>query len=324
VIEELDAAAPGPDGGTQLAQLNNVKLEEVGKGRLSLSTSRLTFERKSGIFSAPAVELSIPLDSISASEVDEASYTLALQWWSDSGSPSACRLHLPKCETADTLCHSLDGMLETIQREAVIREQHSRYQDFLGTTGCGIWALSRLLSRTVRDLTSEAWDGVDTNLSQALETAEALAAEAPIDASEMVRSLIQTASSRDASLVLSDVSDTIKAVGAALAGEGPRSDEWGDAPDDEDSAGLAWRDMQYLLLFASWHELLPLWQQSGDHMKVGVCLRELSLLSPVLARRTGIVLPPDASSGEDLQDTPSIDAVAEAIDTWLKDYTETD
>ena len=71
-------------------------------------------------------------------------------------------------------------------------------------------------------------------------------------------------------------------------------------------------------------ELLPLWQHSGDHMKVGVCLRELSLLSPVLAKRTGIVLPQDASSDEDPEDTPPIDAVAEAIDTWLRDYAETD
>lgn len=323
MIEELDAQAPGPDGGAPLAQLNNVKLDEVGKGRLSLSTGRLTFERKSGIFSTPRVELSIPLDSISASEVDEASYTLSLQWCGDSGSPSACRLRLPKGDTADTLCQSLDGMLESIQRQAKLREQQSRYQHFLGRTGCGIWALSRLLSRTVRDLTSEAWDSVDANLSQALETAEALAAESAIDAPDMVRSLIQTASSRDASLVLSEVSDTLKAVGGALAREGPRSDEWGGAP-LEDSTGLAWRDMQYLLLFASWYELLPLWQQSGDHIKVGVCLGELSLLSPVLARRTGIVAPPDGSSGEDPQDTPSIDAVAEAIDTWLKDYAETD
>jgi hypothetical protein len=323
VIEELDAPAHGQDSETPLVRLNSVKLEEAGKGRLSLSMSRLVFERKTTVFSAPRVELSIPLDSISASEIDESSYTLDLRWWNDSGSPSACRFRLPKGEEANTLCQTLDAMLETIQREAELREQRRRYQAFLGTTGRGVWALSRLLSRTVRDLTGQAWDSVDSNLSQALQTAEALAARSPLDARNMVRSLIQTASSRDASLVLSEISDTLKTVGGVLGTNGPSSDSWGDAPHDDDSPGFAWRDLQYLMLFASWYELLPLWQESGDHMKVGICLRELSLFSPVLARRTAIDLPPDGSQDGELRDTPSIDAVAEAIDTWLEDYAET-
>lgn len=326
MIEELDTQAPGRDGAiplAPLAQLNNVKLEEVGKGKLFLSTDRLTFQRKSGLFSSHKVELSIPLHSVSASEVDEDSYTLSLQWLGDSGSPSACRLRLPKGDTANALCQSLDGLLEEIQRDAELREQRRRYQESLSRSACAIWALSRLLSRAVRDLTSEAWDSVDTGLTQALETAQALATQAPIDVTESVHSLIQTASSRDASLVLAEVSDTFKAVGEALTGEGPRLEESDLAPEG-DLAGLAWRDMQYLLLFASWYELLPLWQQEGDHMKIGVCLRELSLLSPVLAQRTGITVPPDDTLAEDQQDTASIDAVAEAIDTWLRDYAETD
>jgi hypothetical protein len=306
-----------------LALLNNVKLEESGKGRLSLTTEHLRFERKNGLFSAPRLELSVPLASVSASDVDEASYTLALRWSNDSGAPSSCRFCLPKGDAADHLCQALDYLLDIFQHEARLREERARYQSFLRTTGRNTWLLAGLLSRSIFELTRDGWDAVDANLPEATDAAKELAAGAVVDLTGMLKSLGKTAALRDAALVLPEAQEALEALGKALAGDAPRMHQWANA-EEQVTIGLNWRDMRYIFLFSVRYNLLPLWERSGEQCKVDDSLNRLRALSSILAERLGLAVPVEEPPPDDESAAQAVSAVARHRERALETNAETD
>ena len=302
-----------------LAQLKNVTLENVGKGTLSLTNKRIEFENRRGFFSPPHVELSVDLSSVSSARVKDSSNSLVLEWLDESGEPVASKLHLPEGDAATNLCRSLHDTLKSVRREAGLQEQRACYQAFLWKTAYHIWVVVSLLVQIIRELTREDWDAVDASISEASETANALAVDGTMDVSDLVHALADAAASRDASSVLRKVTATLKAMGTSLQQELPPAGEW-QGLSQEDSSGLNWRDIRYIFLFAGRYKLLSLWQQLGEHKKVEDSLPRLAKFSSVLADKIPMECQPGRSSREEEASSTvsSVEAAAQNLENSLK------
>jgi len=302
-----------------LAQLKSVTLENVGKGKLSLTNKRIEFGNKSGLFSPARVEFSVDLSRVRLAEVDEASYTLVLEWLNESGEPVVSKLHLPRSDAANDLFRSLDNVLESLRYEAELQEQRACYQAFLWKTAYHVWVLVGLLVQIVRELTREDWGAVDASLSEARETANALAVDGAMDISDLVHTLIEAVISRDAPLVLRKVTATLKAIGTSLHNELPPAGEWEELS-LQNSPGLNWRDIRYIFLFAGRYKLLSLWQQLGENKRIEDSLPRLARFSSILADKIPMESQLGRSSREEeaTSTISSVEAAAQNLENSLK------
>jgi hypothetical protein len=302
-----------------LAQLRNVTLENVGKGKLSLTSKQIEFKKKGGLFSSPRLEFSVDLSRVYSAEADDSSNSLVLEWLDENGEYRVSRLILPGGDAATNLCQSLYNMLELVRRETELQEQKVRYQAFLWKTAYHIWVVVSLLVQIVQELTREDWDAVDASLSEASETVNALAVDGAMDISDLVHTLAETVASRDASSVLRNVTAAMKAIGTTLHDELPIAEEWKELS-QEDSPGLNWRDIRYIFLFAGRYKLLSLWQQLHENKKIDDSLPRLARLSTVLVDKISMEFQPERSSGEEeaTSTISSVEATAHNLENALK------
>ncbi len=302
-----------------LAQLKNVTLENVGKGKLSLTSKRIEFEKKGGLFSSHRLEFSVDLSRVSSAEADDSSNSLVLEWLDENSERGVSRLILPGGDAATNLCQSLYNILKLVRREAELQEQRVCYQAFLWKTAYHVWVAVSLLVQIVRELTHEDWDAVDASLSEARETANALAVDGAMDISDLVHTLAETVASREGSSVLRNVTATLKAIGTSLHNELPIAEEWKELS-QEDSPGLNWRDIRYIFLFAGRYKLLSLWQRLQENKKIDDSLPRLARFSSILADKIPMESQPGRSSEE--EDAPStissVEAAAQSLENSLK------
>jgi hypothetical protein len=99
-----------------LAQLKNVTLENVGKGKLSLTSKQIEFEKKGGLFSSPRLEFSVDLSRVSSAEADDSSNSLVLEWLDENSERGVSQLILPGGDAATNLCQSLYNILKLVRR----------------------------------------------------------------------------------------------------------------------------------------------------------------------------------------------------------------
>ena len=302
-----------------LAQLKGVRLENVGRGKLSLTNKRIQFENKGGLFSPSHLEFSVDLSRVSSAKFKDSPESLVLEWLNDNNELVVSRLSLPGGDAATNLCQSLRNILKLLRREAELQERRASYQAFLWKIAYHVWVMVGLLVQIVRELTREDWDAVDASLSEARETANALSVEGAMDIAEPVQTLTETVTSRDAPLVLRKVTATLEAIGTSLHKELPPAGEWEDLS-LEDLPGLNWRDIRYIFLFAGSYKLLSLWQQLGENKKVEDSLPRLARFSSVLADRIPMESELGRSSreGEALSITSSIEVAARDLENSLK------
>lgn len=307
------------EGEKLLAQLKGVRLENVGRGKLSLTNKRIQFENKGRLFSPPHLAFSVDLWRVSSAKFKDSSESLVLEWLDDNGKPVVSRLSLPGGDAATNLCRSLGNILKLMRREAELQERRASYQAFLWKTAYQVWVMVGLLVQIVRGLTREDWDAVDASLSEARETSNALSLEGAMDIAEPVQTLSETVTSRDAPLVLRRVTATLEAIGTSLQEGLPPGGEWEDLS-PENLPGLNWRDMRYIFLFAGRYKLLSLWQQLGENKRVEDSLPRLARLSSVLADRIPMESELGRSSreGEALNITSSIEVAARNLENSLK------
>lgn len=268
-----------------VAPLRNVKLEGVGKGKLSVTSQRLEFETKSGILSQPHVEFSIDLTDISSAKVKDDS--LILEWLNEERQRVVRRLFLPKGDAATNLCRSLTNAIKLLKYEAELRERRARYQAFLWKAAYQIWVLGGLLLGVVQELTHEEWEAVDADLSEAREIAGVLSLEGACDIGPSIEGLIETTSSHDAPLVLRKLTATVEGIGKALHGEPPLALEWRELA-EEVSSGLNWRDMPYLFLLAASYRLISLQKHLGAADNTDGSLPRLVRLASLLDQRLSL------------------------------------
>jgi hypothetical protein len=178
--------------------------------------------------------------------------------------------------------------------------------------------ISGIMSRTVRALTQEDWDEVDSALIEARQMSGILSNESSLDISEDINALSEAISVRNAPLVLQHVVTTTRSLGCLLNGELPFGSEWSDLA-SENTPGLNWGDVRYVFLFGSWYNLLSLWQQSGETRKIEDSLPRMSTLLSILAHRIsgrthlGITSLDDGSNIAE-----SVESAAHNLDALLK------
>ena len=304
-----------------LVQLKNVQYENAGKGKLLLTSKRLVFENKNGLFSSPHQAFSLDLSMISSAEINKSSNTLILEWLNEDSEYMVTQLSLPNGDAATSLCRFLNDTLELLRNEAELQERKACYQAFLWNTAYLVWGIAEMLLQIVRELTHEDWDGVDTSLTQVSEIANALAINGAMDITDQVQTLTGTGPSRDAVSVLQEMIATMNAIGTSLHSEFPLNEKWSDLVFD-DSPGLNWRDLRYIFLFAGRYKLLPLWQQSGETEKIEDSLSRLVTLSSILENKIPHVeaideLPLPSEEEESPSMADSVDALAQNIEASL-------
>ncbi len=319
MITELHELAGDLEEEKLLAQLKDARLDGVGKGKLSLTNKRVEFERRSGFLSPPRVEFSIALSEVSSAKIKDASNTLMLEWLDGNGERVLTQLVLPESDATTHLCRSLNKKLKVLRQVAELQERRACYKAFLWKTAYHIWLMADLLSQAVQQLTHEDWDAVDASLNEAMESAKALSLESALDVNDAVHGLIKSVSSRDALLVLRNITATLKSVGTALSSDLPSDEKWEDLA-LEDSPGLNWRDIRYIFLFTSWYKLLSLWHQLGETKKIEDSLPRLVTLLSILADRISRQshLGSSATGKDDSSITDSIDSAARNLETLLK------
>ena len=302
-----------------LVQLKNVNLEDVGKGRLSLTSKRIEFDHKSSFLSSPSVELSLDLAEISSVSIKDASNTLVLEWYDENGEHVTSHLSLPESDASTQLYRLLSKKLRVLRQLADLQERRASFQAFLWQTAYQTWVLSGIVLRIIRALTKEDWDTVDDSVNEARQISRVLSSELALDISDEVHALSEAVSIRDAPLVLRNVMATIKSIGGSLNGDPPFGEEWADLA-LEDTPGLNWRDVRYIFLFASWHNLLSLWQETGETEKIEGLLPRLvtllSLLADRISRRSQLGIASLSENGSNIAD--SVELAARNLDTMLK------
>ena len=291
-----------------LVQLKNVNLEDVGKGRLSLTSKRIEFDHKSSFLSSPSVELSLDLAEISSVSIKDASNTLVLEWYDENGEHVTSHLSLPESDASTQLYRLLSKKLRVLRQLADLQERRSSFQAFLWQTAYQTWVLSGIVLRIIRALTKEDWDNVDDSVNEARQISRVLSSELALDISDEVHALSEAVSIRDAPLVLRNVMATIKSIGGSLTGDPPAT------------PGLIWRDVRYIFLFASCHNLLSLWQETGETEKIEGLLPRLvtllSLLADRISRRSQLGIASLSENGSNIAD--SVELAARNLDTMLK------
>ncbi|MCJ7522196.1 MAG: hypothetical protein MUP21_08285 [Dehalococcoidia bacterium] len=306
-----------------LAELKNVKLDNVGKGKLSLTDRRIEFEHRSSLLSPPRLEFSVDLSEVYSARVKDTSNTLVLEWLDENGERVVSTLNLPEGDAATSLCRALTKKLRILRQVAELQERRACYQSFLWKTAYHVWGIVGLLSQIVRDLRDEDWDTVDASINKARETAKVLALECGIDITDQVHALADTVSTRDTALVLRSVVATIESIGTSLQNDLPPDAEWQEFALDS-QIGLTWLDMRYIFLFAGRRRLLSLWQESGETEKIEDSLPRLVTLLSILADRISMGSQLESSVGQDASSiADSVESAAQNLETWLKINTGT-
>ena len=306
-----------------LAELKNVKLDNVGKGKLSLTDRRIEFEHRSSLLSPPRLEFSVDLSEVYSARVKDTSNTLVLEWLDENGERVVSTLNLPEGDAATSLCRALTKKLRILRQVAELQERRACYQSFLWKTAYHVWGIVGLLSQIVRDLRDEDWDTVDASINKARETAKVLALECGIDITDQVHALADTVSTRDTALVLRSVVATIESIGTSLQNDLPPDAEWQEFA-LESQIGLNWLDMRYIFLFAGRRRLLSLWQESGETEKIEDSLPRLVTLLSILADRISMGSQLESSVGQDASSiADSVESAAQNLETWLKINTGT-
>lgn len=301
-----------------LAELKNVRLDNVGKGKLSLTDRRIEFEYRSSLLSPPRLEFSVDLSEVYSARVKDTSNTLVLEWLDENGERVVSTLNLPEGDAATSLCRALTKKLRILRQVAELQERRACYQAFLWKTANHVWDIVGLLSQIVHDLSDEDWDTVDASINEARETAKVLTLECGIDITNQVHALADTVSTRDTALVLRSVVATIESIGTSLQNDLPPDAEWQELA-LESQIGLNWRDMRYIFLFAGRRRLLSLWQESGETEKIKDSLPRLVTLLSILADRISIGSQLESSVGQDASSiADSVESAAQNLETWLK------
>jgi hypothetical protein len=306
-----------------LAELKNVRLDNVGKGKLSLTDRRIEFEHRSSLLSPPRLEFSVDLSEVYSARVKDTSNTLVLEWLDENGERVVSTLNLPEGDAATSLCRALTKKLRILRQVAELQERRACYQSFLWKTAYHVWGIVGLLSQIVRDLRDEDWDTVDASINKARETAKVLTLECGIDITDQVHALADTVSTRDTALVLRSVVATIESIGTSLQNDLPPDAEWREFA-LESQIGLTWLDMRYIFLFAGRRRLLSLWQESGETEKIEDSLPRLVTLLSILADRISMGSQLESSVGQDASSiADSVESAAQNLETWLKINTGT-
>ncbi len=306
-----------------LAELKNVRLDNVGKGKLSLTDRRIEFEHRSSLLSPPRLEFSVDLSEVYSARVKDTSNTLVLEWLDENGERVVSTLNLPEGDAATSLCRALTKKLRILRQVAELQERRACYQSFLWKTAYHVWGIVGLLSQIVRDLRDEDWDTVDASINKARETAKVLTLECGIDITDQVHALADTVSTRDTALVLRSVVATIESIGTSLQNDLPPDAEWQEFA-LESQIGLNWLDMRYIFLFAGRRRLLSLWQESGETEKIEDSLPRLVTLLSILADRISMGSQLESSVGQDASSiADSVESAAQNLETWLKINTGT-
>jgi hypothetical protein len=301
-----------------LVELKNVRLDNVGKGKLSLTDRRIEFEHRSSLLSPPRLEFSVDLSEVYSARVKDTSNTLVLEWLDENGERVVSTLNLPEGDAATSLCRSLTKKLRILRQVAELQERRACYQAFLWKTAYHVWGIVGLLSQIVRDLSNEDWDTVDASINEARETAKVLTLEYGIDITDQVHALADTLSTRDTALVLRSVVATLESIGTSLQNDLPPDAEWHELA-LESQIGLSWRDMRYIFLFAGRRRLLSLWQESGEIEKINDSLPRLVTLLSILADRISMGSQLESSVGQDASSiADSVESAAQNLETWLK------
>ncbi len=301
-----------------LVELKNVRLDNVGKGKLSLTDRRIEFEHRSSLLSPPRLEFSVDLSEVYSARVKDTSNTLVLEWLDENGERVVSTLNLPEGDDATSLCRSLTKKLRILRQVAELHERRACYQAFLWKTAYHVWGIVGLLSQIVRDLSNEDWDTVDASINEARETAKVLTLESGIDITDQIHALADTVSTRDTALVLQSVVATIESIGTSLQNDLPPDAEWQELA-LESQIGLSWRDMRYIFLFAGRRRLLSLWQESGETEKIKDSLPRLVTLLSILADRISVGSQPESSVEQDASSiADSVESAAQNLETWLK------
>ncbi|MGB2885375.1 MAG: hypothetical protein WBC47_07300 [Dehalococcoidia bacterium] len=306
-----------------LAELKNVRLDNVGKGKLSLTDRRIEFEHRSSLLSPPRLEFSVDLGEVYSARVKDTSNTLVLEWLDENGERVVSTLNLPEGDAATSLCRALTKKLRILRQVAELQERRACYQSFLWKTAYHVWGIVGLLSQIVRDLRDEDWDTVNASINEARETAKVLTLECGIDITDQVHALADTVSTRDTALVLRSVVATIESIGTSLQNDLPPDAEWQEFA-LESQIGLNWLDMRYIFLFAGRRRLLSLWQESGETEKIEDSLPRLVTLLSILADRISMGSQLESSVGQDASSiADSVESAAQNLETWLKINTGT-
>jgi len=301
-----------------LAEIKNVRLENVGKGKLSLTDRRIEFEHRRNILSPPRLEFSVALAEVSSARVKDNSNTLVLEWLDENGENAVSTLNLPEGDAATSLCKALTKKLRILRQVADLKERRACYQAFLWKTACHLWDIVGLLSQIVRELGNEDWDAVDALLNKAGETARVLTSECGIDITDQVHALAETISTRDTALALRSVVATLKPVGALLKSDLPPDEEWQQlAP--ESTVGLNWHDIRYIFLFAGWRSLLSSWQERGESKKIEDSLKHLVALLSILGEKISGELLLESTVAQDASGiADSVESAAQELEMLLK------
>ena len=302
-----------------LAELKNVRLEGIGKGKLILTDKRIEFEHRGGFLFPPKVELSIELTDIATARLNDTSHTLLLDWAEGNGEQTISKLILPETDTASHLHRSLNKKLKSLRQAAELQERRACYQAFLWGTGYLVWMLAEYLAQMMTQLTEEDWDSVDISLANIEEASRTLLTECSLDIYNPVSALSDAICSRESMLAFRCVMDTYQSIGTALSDDLTLDKGWEDVA-SEDSPGLRWCDIRYIFLFAGRYKLLSWWLQLGEDRKFEDSLPRLLDLLSILAYRVsrqsrlgGFTADVDSSKAMD-----SIDSAAKNLETLLK------
>ena len=299
-----------------LAQLKDVKIEGVGKGRLLLTNRRLEFEKKGGFFSPPHAVFSAVLPSISSAEVDNASNTLLLKWFDESNERHTYRLGMPRGDGALSLCHSLNRALEALRQQAEQSQRRARYEAFLWRTSRAAWTMGVSLVQIAIELMREDWGAVDALLDRTVRTSAQLAEHLSPDLSGEIQSLAEAVATRDAPRVLKCSVSSLRVLGTSLTGEPSSAAEWRGLA-LENPNGLRWSDIRYVLLFAGMHRLMALWQEASETETLDTCLPRIAKLSSIVSEMVSSdSRPATVPQGSDLPS--AIEGSARQIETILR------
>lgn len=302
-----------------LVQLKNVTLDGVGKGKLSLTSKRIEFEHRSGFLSAPKIVLSLDLSDIYSANIKDTSNILVLEGLDDNGDCAFYQFSLPESDVPTQLYRLLNKELRIRRQLAELQERRSLFQAFLWQTAYRTWTICNIMSRTVRALTQEDWDEVDSALHEAKQMSRVLSNESSLDINEDINALSEAISIRNAPLVLQNMVATTRSLGSLLNGDLPFGNEWADLA-SENTPGLSWGDIRYVFLFGSWYNLLSLWQHSGETQKREDSLPRMATLLSILAHRISgrTHLGISSLSDDDSGIAESVESAAYNLDALLK------
>ncbi len=298
-----------------IVQIKGAYLEGAGRGKLSLTSRRIEFEHRKGLLSPPQVDLSVDLSHIFSAKARSESSTLTIEWLDDSGASVVSELTLPQGNTTERLHRILTSRLRRLKQEADLREHVALYQSYLWTTAYHAWLTAQFLGRVVKGLIGQDWDAVETASANARDSATSLPGCDASGIDRALQALAETIISRDAPLVLGDVTAAYRAVGASLSSQVPPDDRWIDVS-AASSSGLAWPHIRYVFLFSAWQALASTWRQSGDMAQLDALAPGVTPLLTILADAISPELQPGAAGTA--IDPSSLESAARNLEALLR------